>query len=51
MVPSLRAETATADERPRRRLLRWERQQLSLLDWQEQVWVPLPELPQAVHLG
>ncbi|MCP1647176.1 BRO-N domain-containing protein [Pseudomonas nitroreducens] len=51
VVPSLRANEQTLDEQPRRRLLRWERQQLSVLDWQGQVWVPLPELPQALHLG
>ncbi len=44
VVPSLRAETQAPDERPQRRLLRWERQQLSVLDWQGQVWVPLPDL-------
>ncbi|QJP12120.1 phage antirepressor [Pseudomonas multiresinivorans] len=51
VVPSLRADEQTPDEQPRRRLLRWERQQLSVLDWQGQVWVPLPELPQALSLG
>lgn len=51
VVPSLRADGQTPDEQPRRRLLRWERQQLSVLDWQGQVWVPLPELPQALSLG
>lgn len=51
VVPSLRADEATPNEQPRRRLLRWERQQLSVLDWQGQVWVPLPELPQALSLG
>lgn len=48
VVPSLRANERASDERPRRRLLRWERQQLSVLDWQGQVWVPLPELPLAL---
>lgn len=51
VVPSLRADGQTPNEQPRRRLLRWERQQLSVLDWQGQVWVPLPELPQALSLG
>lgn len=50
VVPSLRAKVDAADDRPRRRLLPWERQQLSVLDWQGQVWVPLPELPQALRL-
>lgn len=43
VVPSLRAEADALTDQPRRRLLRWERQQLSVLDWQGQVWVPLPE--------
>jgi len=51
VVPSLRAEVDAVTEQPRRRLLRWERQQLSVLDWQEQVWVPLPALPQVLSLG
>jgi len=51
VVPNLRAGHEATDEQPRRRLLRWERQQLSVLDWQGQVWVPLPELPQALSLG
>ncbi|MGE9761833.1 phage antirepressor [Pseudomonas sp. PDM20] len=51
VVPSLRAGNDAATEKPRRRLLRWERQQLSVLDWQGQVWVPLPELPQALSLS
>lgn len=51
VVPSLRAEVDAQADVPRRRLLRWERQQLSVLDWQGQVWVPLPELPQALRLG
>ncbi|WP_448141508.1 BRO-N domain-containing protein [Pseudomonas nicosulfuronedens] len=51
VVPSLRAEAEAVTEKPRRRLLRWERQQLSVLDWQGQVWVPLPELPQALNLA
>lgn len=38
VVPSLRAAPQASDERPQRRLLRWERQQLSVLDWQGQVW-------------
>lgn len=51
VMPSLREGVSATDERPRRRLLRWERQQLSVLDWQGQVWVPLPELPQVLRLG
>jgi prophage antirepressor-like protein len=51
VVPSLRAVSNAATEKPRRRLLRWERQQLSVLDWQGQVWVPMPELPQALNLS
>ncbi|MBB4862807.1 prophage antirepressor-like protein [Pseudomonas nitritireducens] len=51
VVPSLRAQIEPVTEQPRRRLLRWERQQLSVLDWQGQVWVPLPELPQVLSLG
>lgn len=51
VVPSLRAEVDAVTDQPRRRLLRWERQQLSVLDWQGQVWVPLPELPQALSLS
>ncbi|MBD9513953.1 MULTISPECIES: Bro-N domain-containing protein [Pseudomonadaceae] len=52
VVPSLRAEAGSGPtEGPRRRLLHWEREQLSVLDWQGQVWVPLPELPQALRLS
>ncbi|MDF3840347.1 BRO family protein [Pseudomonas citronellolis] len=52
VVPSLRDAAAPAlGEVPQRRLLRWEQQQLSVLDWQGQVWVPLPELAQTMRLG
>jgi prophage antirepressor-like protein len=50
VVPSLRAGGDAATEKPRRRVLHWERQQLSVLDWQGQVWVPLPALPQVLAL-
>lgn len=52
VVPSLRdASGSVSSDAPRRRLLRWEQQQLSVLDWQGQVWVPLGELPQVMRIG
>ncbi|WP_374443255.1 BRO-N domain-containing protein [Pseudomonas panipatensis] len=52
VVPSLRdASGSVSSDAPRRRLLRWEQQQLSVLDWQGQVWVPLGELPRVMRIG
>ncbi|CDF82499.1 hypothetical protein PKB_1134 [Pseudomonas knackmussii B13] len=52
VLPSLRdAAQATPSEVPRRRLLRWEQQQLSVLDWQGQMWVPVGDLPQVMRIG
>ena len=53
VLPSLRdlATETTPNELPRRRLLRWEQQQLSVLDWQGQMWVPVGDLPQVMRIG
>lgn len=53
VLPSLRdlAAEEMPSEVPRRRLLRWEQQQLSVLDWQGQMWVPVGELPQVMRIG
>ena len=53
VLPSLRdlAAEAMPGEVPRRRLLRWEQQQLSVLDWQGQMWVPVGDLPQVMRIG
>ena len=36
---------ATAAWKPRRVLMAWEGQRVSLLEWQGGLWVPLEELP------
>lgn len=52
VLPSLRdAAQGAPSDMPRRRLLRWERQQLSVLDWEGQMWVPVSELPQVMRIG
>ncbi|MCJ1883483.1 Bro-N domain-containing protein [Pseudomonas sp. LA21] len=45
VIPTLRDQTATAAWKPRRVLMAWEGQRVSLLEWQGGLWVPLEELP------
>ena len=45
VIPLLRDQIATAAWKPRRVLMAWEGQRVSLLEWQGGLWAPLEELP------
>jgi len=45
VIPTLRDQTATASWKPRRVLMAWARQRVSLLEWQGELWAPVQDLP------
>ncbi|MGE8500568.1 MAG: Bro-N domain-containing protein [Pseudomonas sp.] len=44
-MPTLRDTQGGVGDKPRRTLMAWEKQQINLLDWQGELWIPLSELP------
>ena len=44
-LPTLRDSQASAVLCPRRTLMAWDKQRVSLLEWQGDLWIPLSELP------
>jgi prophage antirepressor-like protein len=45
VIPSLHGQIATASWKPRRVLMAWEGQRVSLLEWQGGLWAPLEDMP------
>ncbi len=45
VIPSLRGQMATASLKPRRVLIAWDQQRVSLLKWQGELWAPLEQMP------
>lgn len=45
VIPLLRDEVKSGSPQPRRMLMRWKSQRLTVLDWQGEIWVPLQQLP------
>lgn len=45
VIPTLRDQIVTAPWKPRRVLMAWERQRVSLLEWQGELWAPLEDMP------
>lgn len=45
VIPTLRDQIATAAWKPRRVLMAWEGQRVSLLEWQCGLWAPVEEMP------
>jgi len=44
-MPTLRDTQERAGHAPRRTLMAWDKQQINLLDWQGELWIPLGMLP------
>lgn len=44
-LPALRDSEGRETQAPARRLMAWEKQQVTLLDWQGDLWIPLSEMP------
>lgn len=44
-MPALRDSQDGAGHAPRRTLMAWDKQQVNLLDWQGELWIPLSEMP------
>lgn len=44
-LPTLRDSEAHGGHAPARRLMAWEKQQVTLLDWQGELWIPLSDMP------
>jgi len=45
VIPLLRDQGRVDPQRPRRVLMSWRSQRVTLLDWQGELWVPLQQLP------
>ncbi|SDG55061.1 Prophage antirepressor [Pseudomonas benzenivorans] len=45
VIPALRDAQSPAASAPRRSLMSWDAQRISLLEWQGELWIPLQALP------
>ncbi|MFU6375685.1 Bro-N domain-containing protein [Metapseudomonas otitidis] len=48
VIPTLRDQVATSTYTPRRVVIGWQNQRLSLLEWQGELWMPWEKVPRYI---